>query len=67
MTTFGLLLILTARVDPLHREKARRLLNCRGDRFRCLDALAGDVDNAEQDILAVQKATQVEPDRAATR
>jgi hypothetical protein len=42
-----------ARVEPLHRNNARRLLNRRGDLFRCLDALAGDVDNAEQDILAV--------------
>ena len=46
--------------EPLHRDRTRRLLNRRGDLFRCLDALAGDIDGAEQDLLAVQKAKQVE-------
>jgi hypothetical protein len=32
------------------------MLNRRGDLFGWLDALAGDVDSAEQDLLAVQKA-----------
>jgi hypothetical protein len=43
-------------------KKAKRAARCllRGDLFRCLDALAGDIDNAEQDLLAVQKAKQVE-------
>ncbi len=40
--------------------KRRRPLNRRGDLSKCLDALAGDIDSAEQDLLAVQKAKQVE-------
>ena len=47
-----------AGIEPL--AKTRRPLDRRGNLLWCLDALAGDVNDPEQDLLALQKAEQVD-------